>query len=342
VKIESSIRDYNVTFGDNFIESLLSKWSPGDFIIVDENVYKNYDELRYSGGLLGFDCVIRVNASEDTKSFAYIPQILDVLIGKFNRGNKIIAVGGGVVQDISAFISSILFRGVDWIFFPTTLLSQGDSCIGGKTSINYKEYKNQLGNFNPPNEVIICTEQLDTLSQIDISSGLGEMLHFFLVAGYDEYLFFIENISNMELLIKKSLEIKKGFIEKDEFDKNERLVLNYGHTFGHAIESVSDYKIPHGIAVSLGMDIANYISMEMGLITSELYFKMNELLSKIYNGVVFEYGEVKFINALLNDKKNTSKKEISCVLTKGFGEMFLTSVELIVLVPILRKYDGFN
>jgi len=329
MKIKSSIRNYTVEFSNNFIKSIDQIYNDGDIII--------FDNILYTPELDKYRCIQLYNVTEQTKDFNNISTIINYIIGKFNKKNKLIAIGGGITQDVVGFISSILFRGVEWIFYPTTLLAQGDSCIGGKTSINFNTYKNQLGNFYPPYKVIVCNEFLDTLTKIDIKSGLGEMLHFFLVSSKADYDFFIKNQHDFKKLTTRCLDIKRSYIEIDEFDKNERLILNYGHTFGHAIEAVTNNEIAHGIAVSVGMDVANFISYKKGYITYELFKRIQKTLSSIYYDVKLPNTE-QLIIALKKDKKNISNK-LNCVLTKGPGNMFLEEVEYSEIESYLTEYN---
>ena len=330
MKIKSSIRNYTVEFSNNFIKSIDQIYNDGDIII--------FDNILYTPELDKYRCIQLYNVTEQTKDFNNISTIINYIIGKFNKKNKLIAIGGGITQDVVGFISSILFRGVEWIFYPTTLLAQGDSCIGGKTSINFNTYKNQLGNFYPPYKVIVCNEFLDTLTKIDIKSGLGEMLHFFLVSSKADYDFFIKNQHDFKKLTTRCLDIKRSYIEIDEFDKNERLILNYGHTFGHAIEAVTNNEIAHGIAVSVGMDVANFISYKEGYITYELFKRIQKTLSSIYYDVKLPNIE-QLIIALKKDKKNISNK-LNCVLTKGPGNMFLEEVEYSEIESYLTEYNA--
>jgi len=247
----------------------------------------------------------------------------------------LIAVGGGITQDIVAFISSNLYRGVRWVFYPTTLLAQCDSCIGAKSSINFGKYKNQLGCFYPPNEIVIDFNFLSTLKEIDIRSGLGEMIHFYLVSGEDdfnriktEYETALKDKNVLKGLIYRSLQIKKKIIEIDEFDKKERLLFNYGHSFGHVIESLSNYRIPHGIAVSYGMDIANYLSVKLGYIPNELRMNIRELLKMNWGQIRLGKIDIRsFVSLLKKDKKNVGSK-INVILTYGIGKMFKTELVL--------------
>ena len=330
MKIKSSIRNYTVEFSNNFIKSIDQIYNDGDIII--------FDNILYTPELDKYRCIQLYNVTEQTKDFNNISTIINYIIRKFNKKNKLIAIGGGITQDVVGFISSILFRGVEWIFYPTTLLAQGDSCIGGKTSINFNTYKNQLGNFYPPYKVIVCNEFLDTLTKIDIKSGLGEMLHFFLVSSKADYDFFIKNQHDFKKLTTRCLDIKRSYIEIDEFDKNERLILNYGHTFGHAIEAVTNNEIAHGIAVSVGMDVANFISYKKGYITYELFKRIQKTLSSIYYDIKLPNIE-QLIIALKKDKKNISNK-LNCVLTKGPGNMFLEEVEYSEIESYLTEYNA--
>jgi 3-dehydroquinate synthase len=222
-----------------------------------------------------------------------------------------------------------MYRGVSWIFFPTSLLAQGDSCIGSKTSINFEKFKNLVGGFYPPHKIYIYPNFLETLTQVEIKSGMGEMLHYFVVSGEDDFkmykTYYKEAINDKVVLariIARSLEIKKRYIEKDEFDQNIRQVFNYGHSFGHAIESLTNYEIPHGIAVSYGMDMANFISVKMGFISEEIRNEIRYVTEYIWDGYSIKYlDQIELINALSKDKKNVGSK-LGLILNKGYGEVF--------------------
>ncbi|MCP5049642.1 MAG: 3-dehydroquinate synthase, partial [bacterium] len=227
------------------------------------------------------------------KSYQGSIPIIENLIEKgFRKNHRLIAVGGGVTQDVTAFTASIMYRGVSWLFYPTTLLAQGDSCIGSKTSINFAKYKNQVGGFYPPNHIFIDLAFLDTLADLDFKSGLGEMSHYFVVAGEEDfkrykeqYPLALKDKKVLAGLIARGLEIKKSYIEIDEFDRKERQVFNYGHSFGHAIETLTNYRVPHGIAVAYGMDMANFVSVKLGYITEKVRQHIRELLAEIWQGV---------------------------------------------------------
>ena len=333
--IKSSVKNYEVIFVEDR-NLLIADYSGKDIIIVDKHIMNTWDDLFSDTSAK----IIQIDATEEQKSYYEIGKIIEQIIQYgFKKNGKIIAVGGGITQDICGFISSIMFRGVEWEFYPTTLLAQGDSCIGGKTSVNFGDYKNQLGNFNPPSKIIIYSDFVDTLPDLDIRSGVGEMLHFYLVSSRSDFDLF-KSHWNPKSLVKRCLEIKKGFIEIDEFDKKERLVLNYGHTFGHAIESITNHIIPHGIAVSMGMDIANYISMKKGYIDENIYKEINYIIKGLCHNVEHDKFDVnEFVEALKKDKKNISS-DIMCVLTKGVGNMFLEEIDIDSMVGYLTEYIG--
>ena len=331
--INSSIRKYEVLFGKSLIDSFSKEIVPDSIIFIDQKVYNLLDQDTKK--IIDKNKYILIKANEYQKSYSQIrPLIESVIKYNFRKSNKLICNGGGITQDITAFISSIIFRGVEWVFFPTTLLSQADSCIGGKTSINIGKYKNQIGNFYPPSKIIILPKFLRTLSELDFKSGLGEMLHFYLVSGENDFNFYSDNYQKsfnddkiLLELIKRNLDIKKRFIEKDEFDLGERQLLNYGHSFGHAIESITNYKIQHGIAVSYGMDIANYISEKLGYIDTSLRKKIKKIINQITSGTDIKNISVNnYTKILSNDKKNIDSS-YRLILTKGIGKMEVVSIK---------------
>ena len=327
-KVKSSIHDYEVNFVENVNLTLKNEICDGDVIFIDNKVKDLYpallDDLGKTVNIIGLE------AREDQKSYeGLIPVIQELINSGFRKNHRLIGIGGGIIQDITAFTASILYRGVSWLFFPTTLLAQGDSCIGSKTSINFGKYKNQVGGFYPPNKILIDTGFLDTLSAADLQSGLGEMSHYFVVAGEKDFKEYKNDYSNalsnknvLAKMISNSLKIKKRYIEIDEFDQKERQVFNYGHSFGHAIESLTNYTVPHGIAVSFGMDIANFISVKKKYIPMQIRYEIRELLEKIWDGYDLKNIDVeKFATALSKDKKNVGN-ELRLIFCKGYGKVF--------------------
>ena len=331
--VKSIIHDYEVKFINNTRETILQHIEEGDCLIIDKNIVRIYSD-QFAGLLMDHRSII-IDATETQKSYeGVVPIIQNLIENDFKKNNKLFAIGGGITQDITAFISSILFRGICWYFFPTTLLSQGDSCIGSKTSINFRSYKNQIGGFYPPNKIFIDLGFLDSLDSIQKNSGMGEMCHYFIISGYEdffrfknEYLSALNDKKILQGILLRSLEIKKRYIEIDEHDTQERQILNYGHSFGHALESLTNFRIPHGIAVSFGMDIANFISVKMGYIPDTIRNEILEVLHHVWDGYSIRNLSLEdFIHALSKDKKNVGK-QLGLVLNKGYGNLskeFLT------------------
>ena len=252
--IKSIFRDYNVQFVGDFTYSLKALVHNHAFFIIDALVWEIYaDRIK---DMIPFERLFIVEANENNKSLEKCREIIETLVDRqVRRNEKLVAIGGGIIQDVTAFSASIIYRGIEWSFFPTTLLAQADSCIGSKTSINLGDKKNLVGNFYPPSDIFVDVTFLNSLTIDDIKSGIGEMLHYYLYAAsplFDELIReFPVIIRDRALLIKfirESLKIKKSVIEIDEFDRGERNKFNYGHTFGHAIESATDYIIKHGQA----------------------------------------------------------------------------------------------
>ena len=328
-KVSSKIvGTYSVKFVDDLSNQLLSLVeNPNVIFIVDEKVIhlfsQNFDVIMPSAR------IVRIESNEQNKTINYCQEVIrDLIKLKVRKDDCLVAVGGGITQDIVAFISSILFRGLEWEFLPTTLLSQCDSCIGSKSSINFDSLKNLLGTFNPPSNIYIYKGFLNTLTESEIRSGIGEMLHYYFTEGIelaDEITSQISELlsdrSKLGYFIKNSLRIKKKIIEIDEFDQSIRHIFNYGHTFGHALEAITHYAIPHGQAITLGMDLANYISLQLGFINSIQFDQMHLILLRNIPSFEFTKANISdYVNALSKDKKNKANK-IGCILTKGTGKV---------------------
>lgn len=330
--IQSYRGPYEVRFSDDFSAELRAELRPGDVLVVDRNV-ATFHTARIQPLLDEYPHFL-VQPAETAKSYLEVAPLIERLIQMgFRKNHRLVAIGGGITQDITAFISSILYRGVKWIFVPTNLLSQADSCIGSKTSINFGDYKNQIGGFHPPALVLNDLSLLRTLPHDEIRSGMGEMLHYFLLDGRqsfervrDCYAAAFTDKAVLADLVHRSLGIKKRMIEIDEFDTGPRNIFNYGHSFGHAIESYTNYAVPHGIAVSFGMDVANHVSVSLGLLSAEACGEMHEVLEWNYRETILPPVDLtRYLDILRKDKKNVDQ-EIRVILTRGLGDMFITSV----------------
>lgn len=313
--IQSHKGPYLVSFNESFLKTPLLRIDASNHFLIDANVARLYS-VELAEVLKQPNAVI-IEATEENKSIERVIPVIEQLISnKARRDHTLVAIGGGIIQDITCFIASTLLRGMTWKFIPTTLLAQADSCIGSKSSINLGATKNILGTFNPPVEIFLCAKFLNTLEQKDIFSGIGEIIKVHAIDGrasfdhlandYDQLL---TDRSVLLRYIGNALQIKQKFIEVDEFDRDIRNIFNYGHSFGHAIESATNFSIPHGIAVTIGMDMANYIAAQRNLLPEEHYQRMHGVLQKNY-AVYFntEIDRDALISALMKDKKNTATK----------------------------------
>jgi 3-dehydroquinate synthase len=313
--IQSHRGPYSVHFEEDALGRVTTAVSARAHYVIDARVAELYQrELRE---VLDSPSVLLVEALETNKSLERMPSYVEHLVARgVRRGNVLVAVGGGIMQDIVCFLAAVLFRGLDWDFYPTTLLAQADSCIGSKSSINVGEVKNVVGTYTPPKQIRISTRVLATLPECQIRSGLGEMLKVHAIAGPEafdriaaDYDAILQSPAMMRTYILRSLEIKKAIIEQDEFDRGIRNVMNLGHSFGHAIESATDYSVPHGIAVTIGTDMANFVAVRLGLAEEGHYRRMHPTLAKNYRD--FDGTAVpleRFFSAIGKDKKNTGAK----------------------------------
>lgn len=282
--IKSQGKNYRVFFqkGWGFLEALQQK---SGVWIIDRNVYIHY-QRHFTG--INKDSLILFAASEEQKTITGAIDLYRALLAReMKRSMPIISVGGGITQDVTGFVASTLYRGLHWLYVPTTLLAQADSCIGSKTSLNFDSAKNLIGTFYAPNEVFISTEFLDSLSPKDWYSGFGEIVKLQLMtvrqvsdlSAVAERLDIHKHPPALSNIIYDSLLIKKQYIEDDEFDRERRRLLNYGHCFGHALESASKFAIPHGLAVVAGMLFANIIARRRRRLSSET---LDILIKKIF------------------------------------------------------------
>lgn len=311
--IQSHKGPYSVIFDDALLSDPARLLAGEPHFLIDGNVARLYEsDLR---AILDHPNTIVIEATEENKSIEKtIPVLERLVLNKVRRDHTLVAIGGGIIQDITCFIASTLLRGLPWRFVPTTLLAQSDSCIGSKSSINLGPTKNILGTFNPPQTIFIHAGFLETLEDKDIHSGVGEIIKVHAIDGIAAFDRLVEDFdrlfSTREVLLKyirAALLIKQTFIEKDEFDRGIRNIFNYGHSFGHAIESATHYAVPHGIAVTIGMDMANYIAVDRGLLPREHYHRMHSVLRKNYEKYAATQIPVDgMLSALMKDKKNTS------------------------------------
>lgn len=320
MNIKAATKTYEVRFESNtsFLRDLAA--TPNAFFVFDSKVYDLYK--RELDGI-PTESMYLLDAVEENKVIDAALSICEAMVSmNAKRNAHLISMGGGITQDVTGFAANILYRGIAWTFIPTTLLAACDSCIGGKTSLNYKSFKNLLGTFYPPDTLYVCPEFFKTLEKSDLESGLGEVVKFNVMGGADTLGDLESSIDalleldpeTVNRFVHNSLSFKKAIIEEDEFDGGKRVLLNFAHTFGHAFEASSNYVIPHGSAVALGLVAANAVSVDRGLLSEGMASRIARLVEVIeppYDPALIDNDEV--VAAVRKDKKQVGS-ELSAVL----------------------------
>jgi len=272
---------------------------------------------------------------EQEKKLKTVHKIIDRLMeAGLGRDSTLIALGGGVVGDITGFTASIFMRGINFIQIPTTLLAQVDASVGGKTAVNHKAGKNLIGSFHQPKCVICDSRFLETLKATEISAGLSETIKYGLI--YDREFFQWLQKNTQQILsndpvavahaIQRSCAIKAEIVAQDEKEQSVRALLNFGHTFGHAIEKLTGYgNWTHGDAVAVGMVLAARLSENMSLITPEDVQNIEEILTAANLPISLPNIDPAELLAAMQSDKKVKDRNIQLVLLKNIGEAFLTA-----------------
>jgi 3-dehydroquinate synthase len=305
-------------------------------VIADETAANLYgDTIGQSLAGSGFDtAIVTFPPGEASKTLDTAAELYTRLCeAKVERMTPMLALGGGVTGDVAGFVAATYLRGLPLIQLPTTLLAQVDSSIGGKVAVDYQRLKNIIGAFYQPRLVLADLSVIRTLSTRQVSDGLAEVIKYGTIkdASFFEYLdknidtIRNFNIDAMEEVVSRSAQIKAGLVEVDERDFNERRVLNFGHTVGHAIESVSKFTTGHGEAVALGMLAAGRISIKMGLFSQRQLETLEQLLLKAGLPVKMPRADISaMMKALGHDKKSVGGK-INFVLLRSLGDAFVSN-----------------
>jgi len=285
--------------------------------------------------------IITLPDGEEYKNMESINYGLERLFdAKFDRNSVLIAFGGGVIGDMTGFMASIFLRGIKFIQIPTTLLSMVDSSVGGKTGINNRYGKNLVGAFYQPEAVYIDTKFLKTLDKREFSAGMAEVIK--MAVMFDAV--FFENIKDnklsIEQMIRESVELKADVVNQDEKEKGIRSVLNYGHTFGHVIENLTNYSTYlHGEAVAIGMVMANRLAVKLGYLTE---FEANEIKKCLEQNelpTTFKIKDIEdFYNHFFADKK-TLNNSIKFIIPNGIGNYkIVKDIEKEIILEVLGEF----
>ena len=344
--------NYSILIGKNTLNSLPSKLgslcpkTKNVAVIIDKKIPKKFKKIL-SNRLKKYNILfIPFLANEKNKSINTVNYFLKILLSKkFNRSDLIIAVGGGITGDVAGFVASIFKRGINFINIPTTLLAQVDSAIGGKTGVNSTHGKNLIGSFYQPKLVISDTMFINSLPKKEMICGYAEILkhsiikdkNFFYWLEKNTQSLLVKKSQQLAYAIKKSCEIKMYFVERDIKEKNLRMILNFGHTFAHAIEVKNNYskKITHGEAVLSGMMLATKLSVIKKVCSPKIFLRIKNIYLKNSLDYTFkkyskENSVKKLIPYLKNDKKNNDDK-INFILLKSIGKTVLPNKSKISL-----------
>jgi 3-dehydroquinate synthase len=329
---------YSVIFNEEGYKALNNHISENNysniFIIVDSNSNEVClpKLLPYIATELTIE-IIEFEAGEINKNIETCIQIWNVLtdLGA-DRKSLVINLGGGVVTDLGGFVASTFKRGIDFINMPTTLLSMVDASVGGKTGVDLGNLKNQIGVINTPKMVLIDTTYLETLSQIEMRSGLAEILKHGLIFDKAYWKQFLDlskiDYADFDQIIFDSIKIKNEIVIQDPNEKGIRKALNFGHTLGHAIESYfleneTKKTLLHGEAIAIGMVLESYISLQKKLISESEYLEIKTVINAIFDQVVFEEKDINpILELLIHDKKN-EYGTIKFVLLDGIGKIIM-------------------
>lgn len=340
ILVKTSGLDYPVYIGNSIINKLpelLSRQNLSDrvFALIDKKVYRLYSSeiiaalKRYSTKLF----IYPLQAAEETKSLSTTEKIFSALVKeKFGRDTLLLTIGGGTIGDVGGFVASTYMRGIQLVHIPTTIVSAVDSSIGGKTGINFSHRKNLIGTFYQPNEVIVDAKFLNTLNSKERISSFGEVIKYAYLSSKKFYDLLYSNFDELmklnnqllEKVFKECISIKAGVVKQDEYESSGiRKILNFGHTFAHAFESYSNYKIEHGRAVAAGIICALYLSHKLKLLSKpqlDYYLQLPAFIKSLKNLYYFRNEEL--LKYMYSDKKN-KKGELNFVLINGIGKIIV-------------------
>jgi 3-dehydroquinate synthase len=303
-------------------------------IVSDSNVsihyLKNVQEItkQYAKEVITFT----LTAGEEYKNLDSVSQVYEYLIrAQFDRHDLLIALGGGVIGDLTGFTAATYLRGIPFIQMPTSLLAMVDSSIGGKTGVDFLKYKNMVGSFHQPKAVYINLETLFTLNEEQYNSGFGEVIKYGLIRDIEYYhwlkdhakVLMNKELNALEEMIFRSCNNKEIVVDNDPTEQGERALLNFGHTIGHAIEKLMNFTMYHGNCVSVGMVAASYISYQRGYLKKEKMDDIIETLTQFHLPTTIKKLDVnQVIAATKNDKKMESGK-IKFILLKSMGNAYI-------------------
>lgn len=336
-------KNYDVVIGEGLLDSLGERCvsllgKSRAVIVTDSNVKEHWlGAAKKSLQLAGTETSVFVfPAGEESKSKETLFELLEFMAeSKITRSDFLVALGGGVTGDMTGLAASLFLRGIPFVQVPTSLLAAVDSSVGGKTAVNLKAGKNLMGAFYQPSLVLCDTNTLSTLPDEEFANGMAEIIKYGVI--FDKELF--DKVrggdvkSDMENIIARCVELKRDVVAKDEFDKGDRQLLNFGHTMAHSIEKCSNFEIPHGSAVAIGMVIAARASQALGWSEEDCTAAIIEANKNNALPCECEYEPQDLADVALSDKKRTGGT-INFVVPKVMGECVLKKIPVDVLYKI--------
>ena len=309
-------------------------------IVSDTNVAPLYaegvaDQLVYHGYE---PTIFTFDAGEESKNLSTYGDILALLAEEgFTRTDTVLALGGGVVGDMAGFAAATYMRGVAFINMPTSLLAAIDSSVGGKTAVDLPQGKNLVGAFYQPRLVLFDTDFIKTLPYDEIRNGLGEGVKYAVLEGGEIFDILSSGLTseNLEDFIALSVDAKRRIDEADEWEKGKRKLLNLGHTVAHAVETLTEYVVPHGVAVAYGVRVMSRLAHDRGELSDEDYYKIEELL--LENDLGLELNPVEELIPYFSADKKKAGRTLTLVTIAGIGDCRLTEIDI---EDVMRYFEG--
>ena len=337
VKENSYKIDIDYKSDDKLKDFLMGRSESKFLIITDENVFSLY-EGRIKSIMKDLEYFIfKITPGEESKSIENFVEINKFLVeNNFNRGDAIIAFGGGVVGDLGGYVAASYLRGIDFLAVPTTLLSMIDSSVGGKNGINFMNLKNQIGSFYFPKYVHIDYSFLETLDERNINNGLAEIFKYSVLKDRElfDYLKTADDL-DYEMIIYKSLNIKLDFVRDDERDRGKRQKLNLGHTIGHGIESLSNYQLNHGESIGIGTIYMARAAYKLGLAEDDFYKELIEAFENHNLPISYDFDTDEILEVLKHDKKIKNNR-INIIIPTKIGEVMSKKIDFDELREIIE------
>ncbi|MCG6877634.1 MAG: 3-dehydroquinate synthase [Deltaproteobacteria bacterium] len=323
------------------LENMGAHLPSSQVVIITDATVRNLYQDRFPKGK-----IIEIGMGEGIKTLETVQHIYRKLVSmEADRSVVVLGIGGGIVCDVAGFVASTYLRGVRFAFAATTLLAQVDASVGGKNGVNFAGYKNMVGVFNQPAFVICDPDVLGTLSDQNRGCGLGEVVKHAAIADDSLFGYLEENVAkilalkpqSVHKMVYDSVVIKSGIVNRDEKEGGERRKLNFGHTFGHAVEKV--HRLPHGEAVSIGMMVAANLSVKKGYLKNAEIARLENLLTALKLPTRMAIDKSRVMDALRHDKKRENDT-VHFVLLRRLGEAVVVPIPLSNLESVISNMMG--